>query len=82
MFRRQNCPHNRTRCLHGDEINARTKVYIWRFWKPDVVRRQACLECDAALDRTAICSATGRDIHTWTGPWTFDALVAYDQHQR
>lgn len=62
------CEHLHTRCLHGDEITHRMKVYTFRFWKPDIIRRQACLDCGAALDRVAICSIF-TDRHTWEGVW-------------
>jgi hypothetical protein len=65
----KHCSHLHTRCLHGDEINQWIKVYILRFWKQEVVRRQSCLNCGIALDRPAICTATGEDLHEWTGPW-------------
>lgn len=70
LFRR--CGHLTTRCLHGDEITHRMKVYAIRFWKPEVIRRQVCLECGAALDRSAICAATGENLHEWEGPWPYD----------
>jgi hypothetical protein len=65
------CLHFHTRCLHGDEIWARMKVYLFRFWKPEVVRRQVCMDCGEALDRPAICTATGLDQHEWNGTWPF-----------
>lgn len=49
------CKHTRTRCIHGDEILARMKVYFFRFWKEPLVRRQACVDCGAALDRLPLC---------------------------
>lgn len=53
MFRK--CPHVRRRCIHGDEGWQRMKVYL-RWWKEPVIRRQACLDCGAALDLPPICS--------------------------
>lgn len=67
--RREPCKHLHTRCIHGDEINWRAKQYVFRFWKPDVLRRQLCTDCGKALDRVAICTATGEDRHVWEGPW-------------
>lgn len=64
---RWGCQHNRTRCIHGDEGWARMKVFL-RWWKEPIVRRQACLDCGAALDRGPICTRFGRC--TWTGEWT------------
>jgi len=64
------CKHENTRCIHGDEIWARMKVYYLRWWKEPVVRRQACLDCGAALDRNAICTRTNSHQHRWKGPWT------------
>jgi hypothetical protein len=52
---RPKCKHLQTRCIHGDEIWARTKVPI-RWWKPIVVYRQSCMVCGKALDRDPICS--------------------------
>lgn len=54
MTRAANCPHVRVRCIHGDEIIRRM---TWR----GTLRRQACLDCGAALDRDLpdICSSTG-----------------------
>lgn len=69
MFRKK-CQHLRTRCIHGDEINWRVKTYVFRFWKDEEVRRQSCLDCGRALDRVAVCTGTGRDIHTWNGDWS------------
>lgn len=74
--RRGPCPHEHTRCLHGDEITARMKVHIFRWWKPEVIRRQVCKDCGAALDRVAICTATGEDRHEWTGPWPDHFIVS------
>ena len=65
------CEHNQTRCLHGDEINHRTPVHIFRFWKEERLRRQLCLHCGESLDRPAICSTTGEDLHFWCGPWPY-----------
>lgn len=76
MFRREKCPHQRTRCLHGDEILARQKVYIFRFWKTSKLRRQVCRDCGAALERPAICTATGKDWHAWNGPWPDKFVVS------
>lgn len=67
MFRK--CKHYHTRCVHGDEINYLMKIYIIRFWKQGVVYRQVCTDCGKPLDRTAICTALGHDLHRWTGPW-------------
>lgn len=63
------CEHLHTRCLHGDEIHDRMKVHVLRFWREEVIRRQICTDCGAALDRRAICTTTGEDIHTWIGYW-------------
>jgi hypothetical protein len=54
------CQHTRTRCIHGDEIWARTKTFL-RWWKEPIIRRQACLDCGTALDRDLpdICTITG-----------------------
>jgi hypothetical protein len=49
------CHHIKTRCIHGDEINARTKVFL-RWWKDDIVYRQLCLLCGAPLPIPPICS--------------------------
>lgn len=57
MLRR--CQHRNTRCIHGDEILDRMKVYIVRFWKDEVVYRQACMDCGKALDRPPICADGG-----------------------
>jgi hypothetical protein len=62
MFRR--CKHERTRCIHGDEGWARMKVYTLRWWKGSVVRRQACIDCGAALDRDPLCLDGGPCIST------------------
>jgi hypothetical protein len=66
MFRR--CQHLHARCIHGDEGWARMKVYLFRWWKEAVVRRQACLDCGAALDRGPICVRYPGQ-HTHAGPW-------------
>ena len=58
------CQHLRTRCIHGDEVWARMKVYLFRFWKQDVIRRQSCLDCGRALDRDPICLDNPQQ-HTW-----------------
>jgi hypothetical protein len=71
MLRRKHCEHLNTRCIHGDEILARMKVYLFRFWKEEVLYRQSCLDCGKALDRLAICTATGQDLHEWHGVWAF-----------
>jgi hypothetical protein len=76
MFRRAKCQHQRTRCLHGDEITARMKVHVFRFWKPDVIYRQVCRDCGAALKRPAICTVTGEDWHAWVGPWPEHFVVS------
>lgn len=54
LFKR--CEHLRRRCIHGDEGWARMKVYVLRWWKEAVVRRQVCLDCGAALNLGPICS--------------------------
>lgn len=79
--RRPPCSHLQTRCLHGDEITARIKVYSFRFWKQEVIRRQVCIDCGAALDRVAICTATGKDQHTWDGPWPKHFVVSEFNHE-
>lgn len=61
LFKR--CEHLRTRCLHGDEIWARMTVYTLRFWKDNVINRQLCLDCGKPLNREAICTLTGYDVH-------------------
>jgi hypothetical protein len=66
------CPHLETRCTHGDETWHRMKVYTFRFWKPEEIRRQICKQCGAALSRVAICTATGEDLHEWEGPWPYN----------
>lgn len=66
---RRRCQHLRTRCIHGDEGWARMKVYVWRFWREAVVRRQSCLDCWVALDRGPICG-TFPGQHEHVGPWT------------
>jgi len=53
MLRR--CKHLNRRCIHGDEGWDRMKVYVLRWWKESIVRRQACLDCGAALDLPPIC---------------------------
>ena len=55
------CKHERTRCIHGDEGWARMRVYTLRWWKGSVIRRQACLDCGRALDRSLpdVCTVTG-----------------------
>jgi hypothetical protein len=68
-WRERNCQHLRTRCIHGDEINARMKVYIIRFWKHEVIHRQICLDCGKPLNREAICTVVDMDQHTWEGSW-------------
>lgn len=65
------CGHFHTRCLHGDEIMARLKVYVIRFWKTDELPRQLCLDCGDSLNRQAICTATGLNQHEWNGSWPF-----------
>jgi len=55
IFTRTRCKHLKTRCIHGDEINDRSKVYL-RWWKDTIVYRQLCLICGASLDRSPICS--------------------------
>jgi len=70
MIWRRKCEHLRTRCIHGQEIIDMGKYYIVRFWKEDVVRRQMCLDCGKPLDRKAICTATGEDVHIWIGYWS------------
>lgn len=72
MLRQLFCNHQRTRCIHGEEINYRTKVRYFRFWMMEIINRQACLDCGKALDRDAICTRTGKDLHVWFGPWTDD----------
>jgi hypothetical protein len=49
------CAHLNTRCLHGDEIN--------HYARGNTARRQLCLNCGKALDRDAICTISGKDIH-------------------
>lgn len=61
MFKR--CLHQNTRCIHGDEILRAMKVYTFRVWKSEIVYRQRCLDCGKALDRDAICTITGKDVH-------------------
>lgn len=56
------CQHLRTRCIHGDEILQAMKVYL-RWWKPEKLRRQRCLDCGRALERDAVCVILGKDIH-------------------
>ncbi len=65
------CKHLRTRCIHGDEINFRIKTYVFRFWKPEEVRRQSCLDCNAALSRPAVCTILKTNQHQWRGEWPF-----------
>lgn len=65
----RSCTHQHTVCIHGDAILARMKVYTFRWWKPEVIRRQSCLDCGKAIDRMAICTATGEEQHYWEGPW-------------
>ena len=70
--KRPKCAHLRTRCIHGDEITHRMKVYPFLWWKSEVIRRQACLYCGAALDRSAVCTATGEELHDWEGTWPYE----------
>lgn len=70
--KRRPCPHLRTRCLHGDEINARMKVYTFRFWKETEHPRQVCRDCGRGLNRLAICTSTREDLHEWEGPWPYE----------
>ena len=56
LFRKRTvCSHIKTRCIHGDEINDRAKVYL-RWWKDAIVYRQLCLMCGKPLDLPPICS--------------------------
>jgi hypothetical protein len=55
LYQSWQCPHLNTRCIHGDEIN---QVSIG-----NRIRRQRCLDCGKALDRAAICTLTGLDVH-------------------
>lgn len=65
------CSHYHTRCLHGDEILYRMKMFFFRFWKEDIVARQVCMDCNKTLDRDAICTTTGIDLHEWNGVWNW-----------
>lgn len=62
------CKHERSRCLHGDEILHLMKVRIVRFWKEDVFYRQVCLDCGKRLERRPIC-AVFPERHTYKGVW-------------
>lgn len=63
------CKHYHTECLHGDEIWARMKVFFIRFWREPIIYRQICMDCHEPLDRPAICTSTGTDLHEWNGVW-------------
>lgn len=63
-MRLRRCQHLNTRCLHGDEILRYVKV-PWFSSRPDVIRRQLCLDCGKALDRNALCTILGEDVHEW-----------------
>lgn len=65
LFKR--CRHLNRRCIHGDEIWQAMKVYPFLWWKQAQLRRQRCLDCGKALDRDAICTITGKDVHVEYG---------------
>lgn len=65
---RRGCLHLRTRCIHGDEIVMAMKTFLFRWWKGPVIYRQVCLDCNASLERLAICTLHPGQ-HTWIGRW-------------
>jgi hypothetical protein len=51
------CPHERVRCIHGDEIHQTTRAFL----RPTIARTR-CLDCGKALYKVElpdICYSTG-----------------------